>query len=114
MDPQQFNSEVRRRALEWRAEQEAAFHRKVREGPMALQGQACTSSAAQQAAAEPQLPSCTASCQICTPRGFAGGRVCCVNKCTSSLSCTTAACQRLATAPHGASKGLRDHVTASA
>ena len=31
MDPQQFNSEVRRRALEWRGEQEAAFHRKVRE-----------------------------------------------------------------------------------
>ena len=29
MDPQVFNSRVRRRALEWRSEQEAAFHKKV-------------------------------------------------------------------------------------
>ena len=79
MDPQQFNSEVRRRALEWRAEQEAAFHRKVREGSSYAVRAGGDNSAAQQAAAKPQLPSCTASCQICASWCVAGGMLCCVN-----------------------------------
>ncbi len=63
MDPQQFNSEVRRRALEWRGEQEAAFHRKVREGSYDaaradMYNQHCTAGSSKAAAAKlhGQLP----------------------------------------------------------